>query len=401
MTATRSHAIDNGRGLLALFMVMGHTVMDPAHVAIQQLLYLFHMPAFVLLSSLLVKPISWHYVLSRAQRLLLPLLFILTLGRALLSSLGFGISELLVGVPYTFLFGFYEQLCCGLAAMALVLTKWRPSWLPEQLRWAIIIGLLGLGAAISLRIDNYAYTFSEIAFWGNISHATDAYWLNATVFWFLPMLFVLGLLLALLSRVAVAFKWGMAGMLLVASWLALDWVKPWHPFIPWGLDIALLMLPWAILTRATFKYLNQQQGHHRSSWAMACGTAFLALLLLAWYCLPLHPIRLFNLQVCLSDLIWPSTWWQQLMLGLLSLSFIGLIATWQRPSIFSWAGQYTMTILLLHIHFIFLTDVIGHDYGLPPHAMYVLAIALGFFAPVLIAHYLRKVEPRLANLGLA
>jgi len=88
---TRETWIDIARGILIIFVVMGHIIPDTVHWKLQYIsdyIYLFHMPAFFIISGILYTPVKDKeirpFIIKKIKSLLIPYvsyLFILTIIR--------------------------------------------------------------------------------------------------------------------------------------------------------------------------------------------------------------------------------------------------------------------------------------------------------------------------------
>lgn len=114
----RSYTVDAVKGILILFVVIGHAVTGRVH----DVIYLFHMPLFFMVSGYLLKEetvLSRHYLISLARRLLIPYyiyisLDVLVLQRHLSVK---GLGEILYGGRHAP--GVYWYITCYMAALIL------------------------------------------------------------------------------------------------------------------------------------------------------------------------------------------------------------------------------------------------------------------------------------------
>ena len=76
--------IDTAKGILIILVVIGHVLNfnAPATSAIKTWIYSFHMPAFFIISGLLINPEKWErqsfltFIKHKAYSLLIPYIFI-------------------------------------------------------------------------------------------------------------------------------------------------------------------------------------------------------------------------------------------------------------------------------------------------------------------------------------
>ncbi len=88
-TVSRNEKIDILRGILIFLVVVGHSV--EGNSLIKNIIFLFHMPAFFMISGLLfkVERFNYTYVLKKAKRLLLPYCFYAVITMLLTGTVGF------------------------------------------------------------------------------------------------------------------------------------------------------------------------------------------------------------------------------------------------------------------------------------------------------------------------
>jgi len=340
--ATPRHAgLDALRGLLMAAVVIGHFPTSRLGVnpfgALPEWLYFFHIPLFLALSCLFVKPATLARTWARARQLLVP-------------------------------YGFWFILA--------------------QPRQALDHPLALLGDAAM----------------GNWSHVHSS-------LWFLPALFTANLLVALGRTRAGRRNWAGPGLgvLGIAAFLGAPHLANRHPWIPFGADVALFLLP--------FVWGIGQVWRHRAAicaragaWLLPAALAALALGgLLARLCERVKTHSEFARRVDFAQFSVPETMPGYLGMFLMAAALVLLAHRLEHAPgaavrrCLEAAGQASLPIYLLHYPLLFvLTRTIGVAgeargwlllYGL---AVTVLVLAL----PMLLAWGLGRLSPRFALVGL-
>lgn len=117
-TEGRDHTVDAFKGVLILLVVIGHATTGIVH----EMIYLFHMPLFFMVSGYLLKEesaLSRHYIASLARRLLIPYFIYLSFDILVLQhhlSIK-GCVEILYGGRHAP--GVYWYITCYMAALVL------------------------------------------------------------------------------------------------------------------------------------------------------------------------------------------------------------------------------------------------------------------------------------------
>ena len=281
--AHRHESLDALRGLLMVAVIIGHFPTSGGGLnpfgPLPQWLYFFHIPLFLALSCLFVRPFTLRQQGLRARQILVPYLF-----------------------------------------------------------WCVLLHpLASLGHPVSFLRD---------AAMGNWAHLQS-------VLWFLPALFTTNLLLALWrraragggrSQILVDLGVGVlaGGVIVNASRLA-----TWHDRIPFGLDVALFLLPflWGIV----------QLWARRNLWAKAGAwlvpAALLALPLGGFAVAACEQVKThsaFARKVDFAQFSVPVTWPGYLGMFLMAASLLVLASRlpWQRR--LATLGRNSMPIYLLH-----------------------------------------------------
>ncbi|MFM2090141.1 MAG: Acyltransferase family [Planctomycetota bacterium] len=244
--------------------------------------------------------------------------------------------------------------------------------------------------------------FTDIA-WGNFAHVMS-------VLWFLPALASLTVLMS-------AWRWAEAGPgpiralaaagLLAAgtaAWTCVPWLIPWHDRIPFGADVALVLLPWVVvidrLWRSRAAILPARPGLALASAA--------ALVVVGWAMLHLlepvkthnpygHRIDLAQLSVALT----PGG-----IVGMTALA-AGLLLAADRlpaPRLLVAIGMASMPIFILHYEVLVRAAHRAHRFAADPAAAWAWALAafiVAIAAPWLAARIASALIPAAAWLGLA
>lgn len=390
----RNAAADNAKGLLIIMVVAGHVYFIPDASALVELIYLLHMPAFLALGLLFVKPLTLPYLLDRAKRLLIPFVVMISVGPAVGYLLFYTFPKFLRGhIPDT---GPLIWLVCWLLTLvvwALSFSATKQSPLFGRLKlgvfycW-ILVGILSLGYNL-WQEPTYGPTLLKQILWGNWHHVRS-------VFWFLPALFTLTILGAGLLRLPAKYRWWTIMVIGLGTWALLPQLIEFHPNIPWGLDVALVLLPLAMAAR-WLKQVHDLGDSDKSRWQS--WMVFAIILGFAYRQIPISTVQGYSHKVDVSQLNLP--WlWLPLVFGL-SYYYWSALISYRRPTWLSYIGQRTMPIFALHLPLMATMRQLTNTVAPWPWLQFTLIVLAGVAIPILVASVLSRIDKRFSYWGLA
>lgn len=407
MTKPRLYSIDNIRGILTVLMVIGHSVIAEACDPIVQLGTLFHIPLYIVISGLYIKPITLKFFRIRAMRLILPVIFILTTGRAVIDyvfahSLSFFQLAKFDAAVYpvdTKLFLFIISLF--FICLALI-TLHKLGTISRQVYNYAGLTTIGLSVILSLTHAPILAEFQEVMFWGNTAHTHIHHnWHNFWILWFLPMLFTFSIAFAMLIKFSRPLQYAICGFLLLFPFFLLPKMKALHGLSMWGIDIVIIMLPIAFICRLALEWYNGLGKEEKKNTAWRSLAGFIALLIICHWAIPEEQWFFFHSKVCLSELVWPGAIWQQLLLFALNVCALLSAQLLNRITFWTWIGQYSIIILFVHLNVLFFTMQLCKTFNISDAIHFPLTIIAGVMIPAGIGALFKRLEPRLAILGLA
>ncbi|WP_295674849.1 acyltransferase family protein, partial [uncultured Mucilaginibacter sp.] len=338
MPLKRDYAVDNLKGVIIILVIIGHNNLlnsfkNPFTDFLQGYIYLFHMPLFFGVSALFVRDFSWEYVKKRFIQLMLPFFF-------------FAIID------------------------------------PVN----IIFQLVHPGSsAIPLLLDFHFKDAIKKIFVGS------GFYLQSPL-WFLPTLFLANLLFALLFKNRLNKL--LIGIYLVVFCLVLFFagiIQTKHYLVSYGIDAAIYVIP--LLFIMHFVYINKPRFLKYNPLIYLGGIIACSILILL--VIPKRPLAALTGRFDIAQFYVPNTLWGYLLICALSVSIFLLFLRFNRRTIFSTIGLYTMPIFILHIYpwfnglkalspvLFLLLNIIG-----------ALAIAIG------LSKLLMKISPKFRWIGM-
>lgn len=281
-----SDGINAAKGLFILFIIIGHNpVFNSQFADLNRFLYYFHVHVFFLLSALLpTRAWSLDWCRDRLIR---------------------------YGVPFL-AFTTFSWLIYGI-----VFLKEGPRWIPDSIGGFLKAILIGSGDALK---DATGFKF----------------------FWFIPAFIVFVNLRALMLRSGF-FKYGILLLSLVPLLYGYQLPKWLEQGNPWGIYIALWIVPFAVLVPSLIPFLEKFKFRNR---LLAFGFLFFFFQGLV-YLLNLHRLALSGLSV---PPIWQPEWfWTTFLLVPAAFYFFLHLSELLRESrLLKFAGKYSLLIYLLH-----------------------------------------------------
>jgi fucose 4-O-acetylase-like acetyltransferase len=334
----RDYAIDNLKGVIIILVIIGHNSLLNSFKApftdfLQGYIYLFHMPLFFGLSALFVRDFSWEYVKKRFIQLMIPFFFFVIVD------------------PVNIVFQLVHP---GSSAMPLLL----------DLHVKDAIKKIFVGSGFYLQ----------------------------SPLWFLPTLFLANLFFAFLFKNRLNKL--VIGLYLIAFCFVLFFstiIQTKHYCIPYGIDAAIYIIP--LLFFMHFVYVNKARFLKYNPAIYLAGIVASSILILL--VIPKRPASSLTGRFDIAQFYVPNTIWGYLLICALSVSIFLLFLNFNKRTVFSMIGLYTMPIFILHIYpwfnglrdmspaLFLLLNVIGD-----------LAIAIG------ISKLLMKISPKFSWIGM-
>lgn len=334
----RDYAIDNLKGVIIILVILGHNSLltsfkNPLGDFLQGYIYLFHMPLFFGLSALFVKDFSWEYVKKRFIQLMLPFLFFVIID------------------PVNIIF---QVVHPGSSAMPLLL----------DLHVKDAIKKIFVGSAFYLQ----------------------------SPLWFLPTLFLANLLFAFLLKYRLNKL--VTGIYLIAFCIVLLFagiIQTKHYCVPYGIDAAIYIIPLLFLTH--FVYINKRR-FFKYNPVIYLGT-IIASSLLILLVIPKRPPASLTGRFDIAQFYVPNTIWGYVLICALSVSIFLLFLKYNKRTIFSMIGLYTMPIFILHVYPWF-----NNFRDLPPILFLVLNVIGDLVIAIGISKLLMKISPIFRWIGM-
>ena len=338
MPIKRDSAVDNLKGVIIILVIIGHNSLlnsfkTPFTDFLQGYIYLFHMPLFFGLSALFVRDFSWEYVKKRFIQLMIPFFFFVIVD------------------PVNIIFQLVHP---GSSAMPLLFDF--------HLKDAIKKVFVGSG-----------------------------FYLQSPL-WFLPTLFLANLLFAFLFKNRLNKL--VVGLYVLVFCMVLFFagvIQTKHYCVPYGIDAAIYVIP--LLFFMHFVYINKPRFLKYNPLMYLGGIIASSILILL--VIPKRPPSALTGRFDIEQFYVPTTLWGYLLICALSVSIFLLFLKFNKHTVFSMIGLYTMPIFILHIYpwfnglrdlspvWFLLLNVIGD-----------LAIAIG------ISKLLMKISPKFAWIGM-
>ena len=359
ITSSRDVSIDALKGFLIVLVVLGHASLDDffrnaertaaaglAHALVQKLdIYYYHMPLFLAVGTLFLGPLMTSDIRKAAGTIL---------------------------VPYAIWFFIKATVNEPLAFF---------SDLPGRL--------------LALGMGNFHYLVSTL--------------------WFFPALFSMRILYGLIAAALDTSRRSriLISMILLAAWAAYFAVTPlvavWHVrgVIPFGVDIALYLLPFCVVMRLV----------HRKGLGVPCYLAISAILLLTGHFLitwfePIKTISDYPARIDLAQYSLPYT--PPGLAGMFAMSAGVMLAFINFPAsnvffrALAFLGRYTLAIYMLHLFLMWIVNGLGQRAlaklnldasGAAMFALFVIAVAAAIGIPVIVSRLLMRVSPRFYHAG--
>lgn len=289
----RDIAVDNLKGILIILVILGHgglltSFRSPFFNFIQEYIYLFHMPLFFGLSVLFVKELSWRYIGRRFVKLMIPFYFFVIID-------------------------------------------------PVHLALQIIHpGLSAVPLLYHLNLLNIVKT----------AFISSGFYLQSPL-WFLPALFVTDVVFSFLftcrfnTIILVAFSVLFCVVLFFA-----ERIQTAHSHIPYGVDVAIYIMPLLFLLR--YVYENKSYVLKYNPVVYIAGIVLFSLLIL--YLLPEKMLGGQNRRFDLAEFFVPGTILGYTLICALSVCIFLFFLYFNKPTIFSKIGLYTLPIFIFHTY---------------------------------------------------
>ena len=246
--------------------------------------------------------------------------------------------------------------------------------------------------------------------WGLLRDAAMGNWAHLqSVLWFLPALFSTNLLTALWRRTEVCRPWrrvaGRTALLVpaLAAFILAPVLARWHEAIPFGLDVAVFLLPFILVMDQVWR----QHQRLAAAAGRALAPAALAALVLGGLCIqvwePVKTHSAFARRVDFAQFSVPVTIPGYLGMVLMAAALVLLAGRLRPPRWLAAVGRRSMPVYLLHYPLLFaLRRTLGLA-GESPASL--LVFGLGLLALVIalatgIAQALIRISPRFAWIGL-
>lgn len=336
----RDYALDNLKGVLIILVILGHgdlltNFKSPIGDFTLGYIYLFHMPLFFAVSCLFIKEFSWVYFWKRFVQLMVPFFFFVIID------------------PRT-----------------------------------IVMHLLHPHNSELPMLFHFSFkAFIEKALIGSSFYLQSA-------LWFLPALFVANILLSVLLKyrdkkiLIIVAALAFAAVLFFANSIQ---QKRYEHNIPYGLEIAAYLLPFLALCRYIYNKRERFMAYNP-------GWYFLGIIIssfLVFYLVPKSDPGANSGRFDLAQFDVPNTIWAYAFLVALWLSILLFALSFNRKSIFSYIGLYTLPIFLLH------TSIWFGDLQHLPAAWYLPVNVIGnVVLGILISKLLMKISPRFRWIGM-
>lgn len=387
-TKQRNASIDNAKGILILMVVAGHVYVKGASAVPADLIYLIHMPLFFVYGCYFGKPLSIALVKDRAARLLIPYFCLYFLTPQLTNSL-VKLAKFISNQPIEFTW--FDFVKCGLlsltAAIGLFMWLLKPTHdLKNHLSTAILT-IWALFLAMIVGMQDEPLTDLQRLAMGN--------WASVkTVIWFLPAMFSVSMVYGLLLKLPTKYSLIISGLLVLLSPLLISKLQPYHGLTPFGLDVAVLMAPLALLVIALSKRFYSQLTDNQR---FAILGFFVTLWIVCIIYLPYVKVNGFSKQLDMAQLNLPHL----AIVGSLCLTFMLGVSVLRKKTFLVGLGQATMPIFALHMTVLVLINparpVFTHYPDLSYWAIAIATTLICYFIALLI----KKLDPRFSYLGLA
>ena len=220
-----------------------------------------------------------------------------------------------------------------------------------------------------------------------------------SILWFLPALFTLNVLAGLWRLERRGLRWAL-GAAAGAVFLLAPRLAPWHGRIPFGLDVALFLLPFTWAMDRVWGFRERLRGR---GWTAVALLALPAGALLLRACEALKTHSPYARRVDLAQFSVPVTVPGYAAMTLMGAALLVLALRLGTPRWLAAVGRYSMPVFLLHYGLLYLlTRTIrwtGASYPLLL-AYGVAAVALTILLAMAIARVLAGLSPRFAWLGM-
>jgi len=335
---TRDHAVDNLKGVLIILVILGHgglltAFKSPSFNFVQEYIYLFHMPLFFGLSALFVKSFSWDYLLRRFLQMMVPFYF-------------FAIID-----PINIVFRIMHP---GLGVAPLLF----------HLNFLDVIKTVFIGSGFYLQ----------------------------SALWFLPTLFLCDLFFSAVykyrcNKIVILVS---GAIFCVVLFLAKQ-IQVQHVHIPYGVDIAIYMVPLLFLLHYVYK--NKFRLLKYNAVIYVAGIILSSFLI--FYLIPEKTQNGISRRFDLAQFDVPANLWGYALICVLSLCIFILFLYIDRVTIFSRIGLYTLPIFLFHTYPWFN----GLQY-LPPALFLLISVVGDVLIGIGLSKLLIKLSPKFSWIGM-
>ena len=390
----RDNSIDNAKGILIVFVVMGNINFIEDLDILKELIYLFHLPMFFALAMLFVKPFSTSYLQERAKRLLLPYLFFVSVGPYVTDMLFSSCPKLLQGnLDFSPIQWVWLVLGSITFFYFLFIAIDRPTTNIKFSIFRIWVGVAAVSLCHRMLTDkDFWYTYLEALIYSN-------WWHLESVFWFLPALFSMTILTSVLIKFPALYpiRW----LIFSCTFAILPLLTLNHNEIPWGIDVAIVVLPLGFAFR--WNYEDKKDILHFISGPsdkLLLGFFLFLLILIVFNLNPEKLVNGFSHKLDLAQLNVPPAGVPFIYLAASGLFYF--LLTYNSKSIFSAIGKKTMPIFCLHIPLLeALKSNIGLFHTIGPMYQIRLIAVITVLITYLISLIFERIDRRFAYLGLA
>ncbi|MDR3695449.1 acyltransferase family protein [Mucilaginibacter sp.] len=333
----RDYAVDNLKGFLIILVILGHGNLLPSFKTtladfLQGYIYLFHMPLFFGISTLFIKEFSWTYFKARFIQLMIPFFFFIVID------------------PINV---FFQVIHPGYSTL--------PLFFDFHLKEVIKRVFIGSGVYIQSPL------------------------------WFLPALFLANMFVSLFIKYRHkplcigAFCLAFCGVLLYVHL-----IREYNFMVPYGVFIVIYVSPILVLLR--YLYMNKNRLLTYNPFLFVMGICFSSVLII--YLIPKTPPMALTGRFDLAQFRVPGNILGYLLICALSAFIFLLFLNFNKRSVFSKIGYYTLPIFLLHFYPWFTWLHFSPALYLPVNVIGNILIAIG------ISKLLMKISPKFSWIGM-